>query len=298
MASSPLRAARQGEGAHACSRCARRGATPAADGAGREGVRLRRAGRQGDAARPLRGTPTADRLQLHVRPEPGRRLRRLLHGRRPDPPPGASPCPRYLVRARLARADREDRAVPQADGLDDPLVLVVLERLQRRPGRVARGAAGGRVSGRRELRSHRVPPRRRSRLPHVLHQPPRRRGARHRLDVPRPDAARPPGGVGGLPPRLPTDEALRLVAPARRVRERLVNPRRRSFRMLGTVKARHVIALGLVAAALAFGATACGNDDEGSSAGGETTTEQTTTTEETTTEETTTEETTTSEDTT
>jgi len=68
--------------------------------------------------------------------------------------------------------------------------------------------------------------------------------------------------------------------------------------MLGTVKARHVIALGLVAAALAFGATACGNDDEGSSAGGETTTEQTTTTEETTTEETTTEETTTSEDTT
>jgi plastocyanin len=46
---------------------------------------------------------------------------------------------------------------------------------------------------------------------------------------------------------------------------------------------RNVIALGLVAAALAFGGAACGSDDdEGSSAGGQTTTEQTTTEETTT----------------
>jgi len=67
--------------------------------------------------------------------------------------------------------------------------------------------------------------------------------------------------------------------------------------MLRTVRARNAIALGLVAAALAFGVAACGNDDddEGSSAGGQTTTEQTTTEETTTVETTTSEDTTTSE---
>jgi plastocyanin len=68
--------------------------------------------------------------------------------------------------------------------------------------------------------------------------------------------------------------------------------------MLQTVRARDVIALGFVAAALAVGTAACGDDDQGSAGGGQTTTEQTTTVEETTTSEdtTTSEETTTSED--
>jgi plastocyanin len=67
--------------------------------------------------------------------------------------------------------------------------------------------------------------------------------------------------------------------------------------MLKTVRARDVIALGLVAAALAVGTAACGDDDEGSAGGGQTTTEQTTTVEDTTTEDmTTSEDTTTSDD--
>src|SRR5215210_306616 len=54
--------------------------------------------------------------------------------------------------------------------------------------------------------------------------------------------------------------------------------------MLGVVSGRNVIALGLVAAALAFGGVACGSDDdEGTAGGGDTTTEQTTTAEDTTT---------------
>lgn len=55
--------------------------------------------------------------------------------------------------------------------------------------------------------------------------------------------------------------------------------------MLQTVRARDVIALGFVAAALAVGTAACGDDDQGSAGGGQTTTEQTTTVEETTTSE-------------
>jgi plastocyanin len=67
------------------------------------------------------------------------------------------------------------------------------------------------------------------------------------------------------------------------------------------VRARDVIALGFVAAALAVGTAACGDDDEDSAGGGQTTTEQVTTVEDTTTSEdttttTTTEDTTTSDD--
>ena len=47
---------------------------------------------------------------------------------------------------------------------------------------------------------------------------PRRRGARERLDLPRPDAVRAPGGVGGHAGRAAADAALHLVAHARRVR--------------------------------------------------------------------------------
>jgi plastocyanin len=66
------------------------------------------------------------------------------------------------------------------------------------------------------------------------------------------------------------------------------------------VRARDVIALGFVAAALAVGTAACGDDDEDSAGGGQTSTEPVTTVEDTTTSEdtttTTTEDTTTSDD--
>ena len=51
-------------------------------------------------------------LPLHVRAEPGRGLRRLLDVRRPDRPPRAPARARHVVRARLARPDREDRGLP------------------------------------------------------------------------------------------------------------------------------------------------------------------------------------------
>ena len=48
----------------------------------------------------------------------------------------------------------------------------------------------------------------------------RRRGAGQRLGLSRHDGARPPGGLGGLARGLPADQALRLVEPPRRVRQR------------------------------------------------------------------------------
>ncbi len=63
------------------------------------------------------------------------------------------------------------------------------------------------------------PRRRRDDLPHVLRRQPRRRGPGHGLDLPRHHRARPPGDVGGLPRGLPADRALRVVEPARRIRE-------------------------------------------------------------------------------
>ena len=70
---------------------------------------------------------------------------------------------------------------------------------------------------------------RRRGLPHLLHPRPRGRGARQRLDLPRPDPVRAPGGLGGLARGHPAGPALRVVAPARRVRRRRVTaPARRS----------------------------------------------------------------------
>ena len=57
-----------------------------------------------------------------------------------------------------------------------------------------------------------LPARRRPCLPHLRDAQPRRRGARQRVDVPRPDAARPPGGVGGHAARPPAGPALPVVA--------------------------------------------------------------------------------------
>ena len=84
------------------------------------------------------GRPAADRLPLHVRPQPGGGLRRLLDVRRQPRPSGAPAGARHLVRPRLPRAVVEAGGVQATDGLGRPLVLVVRERLQRRLRRRAR----------------------------------------------------------------------------------------------------------------------------------------------------------------
>ena len=57
------------------------------------------------------------------------------------------------------------------------------------------------------------------RVPHLLHQQPRRRGDGEHLELPRPDRARAPGGVGGLARGLPPDPAVRVVELARRTKQ-------------------------------------------------------------------------------
>ena len=54
------------------------------------------------------------------------------------------------------------------------------------------------------------------RVPHLLHQQPRRRGDGEHLELPRHDRARAPRGVGGLAGGLPADPAVRVVDLARR----------------------------------------------------------------------------------
>ena len=59
-----------------------------------------------------------------------------------------------------------------------------------------------------------------TRVPHLLHQQPRRRGDGEHLELPRHHCARAPGGVGGLAGGLPPDPAVRVVELARRIRRR------------------------------------------------------------------------------
>ena len=114
---------------------------------------------------------------------------------------------RHLVRARLDRARRpRSQRFKRRMGWELPWYTVVGDG-------VPAGARDHRV-----LLARRLPARRRPRLPHLRDHRPRRRGARQRLDLPRPDAARPPGGVGGHAARPPADAAVRVVAAARRVR--------------------------------------------------------------------------------
>ena len=63
-----------------------------------------------------------------------------------------------------------------------------------------------------------LPALRRRRPPHLRDDEPWRRGAGQRLDVPRPDAVRPPGELGGLPTRPPAGAAVSVVAQEGRVR--------------------------------------------------------------------------------
>ena len=90
-------------------------------------------------------------------------LHRLLHGGRPGRPRRPSERPRHHSRVRLARAADGHRAREGADGLGDALV--------HHHGRLRHRLRRGRVA-----RHERVHPRRRQRVPHLLHQRPRRRG--------------------------------------------------------------------------------------------------------------------------
>ena len=160
------------------------------------------------AARPLRGPPPAAPLPLLV---PARTASRAAAARCSPTRSARSPtCTRATPLLRSSRPPRrsEIEAYKQRMGWDDPVV-----HGRRRP------SSRRRCGTTRVLRARRLPARRRPRLPHLRDAQPRRRGARQRLDLPRPDAARPPGGVGGLAARATADAAVPVVAPARRVRD-------------------------------------------------------------------------------
>ena len=79
-------------------------------GEGRQGLCVRRAGRQGDARRPVRRPQPADRQALHAGTRLEAGLPRLLVRRRPGRRPARPPDqPRRHVRRRLARALPRDR---------------------------------------------------------------------------------------------------------------------------------------------------------------------------------------------
>ena len=176
-------------------------------------------GPDGEApARPLRGPPPADRLPLHVRARVG--------GGCPSCTAGADDCPegtrRQLdvrdttLRVRLPRPLRSSSATRRR-GLDVPVVLVVRQRLQLRLRRHGRrvGRAGAynyrtreraRGGGHRLLLRGRAADRAAGRAAScastTASSTRTRRSARRRVDrrllrLPRPDGARPPGGLGG-----------------------------------------------------------------------------------------------------
>ncbi|CAK7285508.1 conserved hypothetical protein [Streptomyces misionensis JCM 4497] len=166
---------------------ARRRAAPAAHGRGRPRVPLRGRRRQGDAARPLRGTLPARRPPLHVRPRVGDRLPLLRRLPRPGRPPRASAGPEHLVRRRLPGPVHPHPAVQGAHGLGGALVLLGARRLQHRlRGDRVRRRRAGRAAG-PEL----LPARARPGVPHLLgpRRGPGRTGRHHR--PPRPDRPRP-----------------------------------------------------------------------------------------------------------
>ena len=155
---------------------------------------------QGEPARPVRGPPSADRLPRLLRTGRFRLARpclpRMLPGSRPGRPRHPSERPRHHSRLRLARAAAGHRAREGADGLGDALV----HHDRRLRHRLRRG---------RMAWHERLHPRWRQRVPHLLHQQPRRRSNGEHLELPRPDRARAPGGLGGLARGLPPDPTVR-----------------------------------------------------------------------------------------
>ena len=135
MARGPHRAARRGEGDDPRARRAERQAARAADGRGREGLRLPGPGRRRRPRRPVRGPPPADRPPLHVRPGAGTTAARAA-----PPAPTRSrracsstctPATRRFACVSRAPLEKLERYKAQ-QGLDVPVVLVVRQRLQLR----------------------------------------------------------------------------------------------------------------------------------------------------------------------
>ena len=132
LARRPQGAPRPREGADAPARRDRPRAARPALGARRRRLRLRCTRRPPLARRPLRRPAAAAGAALHARRWLGAGLPELLvHGRprrRDDGPPRR---PRRLLRRRLARAARRDRALQGAHGLEVPLGLVGGEHFNR-----------------------------------------------------------------------------------------------------------------------------------------------------------------------
>ncbi len=133
-------------------------------------------------------------------PPGGSSLPRLLDVHRPGQPARPPQRARHVVGARLRRPSGRDREGQGPQRLDGPLVH---DRRTRVPGGLWDLGV---------LRARRVPARRRPGVPHLRDEEPWRRGAGQHLDLPRPDAARAPGGVGGHAARAPADAGLLVVA--------------------------------------------------------------------------------------
>ena len=165
---------------------------------------VRRPGRSGEPARPVRRPPPADRLPRSSSSPASRRLARAAAAPVARSVPTRWPTWRTSTPATprsstcRARRRRTSSACGRGWAGTDPVVHTH-RRLRRRLRR------------RRVARHQRVHPRRRRRLPHLLHQQPRRRGDGHDVGLPRHHRARSPGGVGGLAGGLPADAAVPVV---------------------------------------------------------------------------------------
>ena len=142
----PQGPAGKGKGVHPAARRVEPAAPGASLGEGREGIRLRRPGRRGDAGRSLRPPEPAHRLPLHVRPGLGRGLQVMLLPCRPlrarRRPSGAT---RRDPGHGLTRAAGEDRGVQGAHGLAVQVGVVASQRLQPGlPGDLRTGRRGRR----------------------------------------------------------------------------------------------------------------------------------------------------------
>src|SRR5947199_1065869 len=220
MARGAQGASGKGKGIHAAARPAERRAARDAVGEGGQALRVREAGGQGDAGRPLRRPAPADRVPLHVRPGVGGRVPELLLPVRPYRRRRRAPrAARRDAAGGVASASPADRSVQEAHGLALPVGVVARDRLQLRLSRVVQEGRDG--EGRRglQLRPARIPERggprperllqgrARRGLPHVFQLRARTRPVGRRVQLPRPGPEGPrrrrPGlhdGVGP-PPR-------------------------------------------------------------------------------------------------
>src|SRR5262245_59948159 len=126
MACCPEGTPRQREGTHAAARRHRRRTPAASLGESRKELRLRFAERQEESRRPVRWPKPAYHLSLHVRSRLAGRLPELLVQYGPYRWwAGASCAARCLVCSLVPGANREDRCLPDAIGMEVPLGLVL-----------------------------------------------------------------------------------------------------------------------------------------------------------------------------